>query len=140
MTVSSVSATEQEERRIDAALDLENHNRDSVYNVPGYRPVRRELAHAPVRVSGELPADLEGAYLRNGTNSQFDNGRIRLHAFSGAGMLHQIQISSGSATYSNSYVRTPRFEAERAAGRPAGSPTRSSPTWSPAGRARTGSP
>ena len=99
MTVSSVSATEEGERRIDAALDLENHNRDSVYNVAGYRPVRRELAHAPVRVSGELPADLDGAYLRNGTNSPFDNGRIRLHAFSGAGMLHQIQISSGSATY-----------------------------------------
>jgi carotenoid cleavage dioxygenase-like enzyme len=117
MTVSSVSAIEEEERRIDAALDLENHNRDSVYNVPGYRPVRRELAHAPVRVTGELPADLEGAYLRNGTNSQFDNGHIRLHAFSAAGMVHQIQISSGSATYSNSYVRTPRFEAERAAGR-----------------------
>lgn len=87
-----------------------------MYNVPGYRPVRTELAHAPVRVTGELSADLEGACLRNGTNSQFDNGCIRLHAFSAAGMVHQIQISSGSATYSNSYVRTPRFEAERAAG------------------------
>lgn len=32
-------------------------------------------------------------------------------------MIHQIQITAGTATYSNMYVRTPRFEAERAAGR-----------------------
>ncbi|MEW2397237.1 carotenoid oxygenase family protein [Streptomyces sp. NPDC046862] len=116
---SALSAAEidEEERRIDAALDLVNYNRDSVYNVPGYRPVRQELTHAPVRVSGELPVDLEGVYLRNGTNVQFDDSHVRLHAFSGAGMIHQIQITGGAATYSNTYVRTPRFEAERAAGR-----------------------
>jgi carotenoid cleavage dioxygenase len=36
--------------------------------------------------------------------------------FSGAGMLHQVQIANGAATYSNTYIRTPRFEIERAAG------------------------
>ena len=37
--------------------------------------------------------------------------------FNGAGMLHQVQIRDGRAWYSNSYVRTPRFENERQAGR-----------------------
>jgi carotenoid cleavage dioxygenase len=37
--------------------------------------------------------------------------------FNGAGMLHQVRIGAGRATYSNCYVRTPRFEAERARGR-----------------------
>ncbi len=107
----------QEEQRIDAEMDLEAHNAKSVYNVAGYRPVRRELSHSPVRISGTLPADLDGAYLRNGTNTQFDDSKVRLHAFSGAGMIHEIQIRDGAATYSNFYVRTPRFEADRAAGR-----------------------
>jgi carotenoid cleavage dioxygenase-like enzyme len=55
--------------------------------------------------------------LRNGTNTQFDVTHVRFHAFNGAGMLHQIQIRNGSATYSNTYIRTPRFVTEQAAGR-----------------------
>jgi len=31
-------------------------------------------------------------------------------------MLHQIQIRKGAATYSNTYIRTPRFLAEEAVG------------------------
>jgi carotenoid cleavage dioxygenase-like enzyme len=110
-------ALEQKERLIDLAMDVSAHNAASVYNVPGYRPVRAELSHAAVRVSGSLPVDLDGVYLRNGTNSQFDDPKIRLHAFSGAGMIHQVQIRHGAATYSNTYVRTPRFEVERSGGR-----------------------
>jgi carotenoid cleavage dioxygenase-like enzyme len=107
----------EEDRRIDAELNAERFNSKSVYNVPGYQPVRTELSRAPVRVTGKLPADLEGVYLRNGTNVQFDPTYIRSHAFAGAGMIHQIQIAAGAATYSNFYVRTPRFEFERRAGR-----------------------
>src|SRR5258707_12395139 len=107
-----------EDEAIDRALDVENFNRRSAYNFSGYWPVRDELRHAPVSViSGRIPKDLEGVYLRNGTNTQFDKSYMRLHAFSGAGMLHQIQIRGGKATYSNTYIRTPRFVAEDAAGR-----------------------
>ncbi|MBF4160603.1 carotenoid oxygenase family protein [Nocardioides acrostichi] len=102
---------------IDEQLDAPTYNRTSPYDVPGYRPVRWELGHTEVEVSGALPADLEGVYLRNGTNVQFDAERVRLHAFNGAGMIHQIQILDGTATYANAYVRTPRFEAEQEAGR-----------------------
>jgi carotenoid cleavage dioxygenase len=95
--------------RVEQALEVERFNRDSAYNRPGFKPVRRELTQAPVTVTGTLPADLEGVYIRNGTNPQFDRSRVRYHMFSGAGMLHQVQIANGAATYSNTYIRTPRF-------------------------------
>jgi carotenoid cleavage dioxygenase len=106
-----------EDSRIDALIDAAKWNRDSLYSHPGFAPVREEHRHAPVRISGTLPADLEGVYLRNGTNVQFDEARTRAHCFNGAGMLHQVQIAGGRATYSNTYIRTPRFEYERLAGR-----------------------
>ena len=104
-------------RLVDEELDAAAHNRTSPYDVPGFRPVHTELSHAPVAVSGHLPADLDGAYLRNGANVQFDNSHARLHPFNGAGMVHQVQIAGGRATYSNFYVRTPRFDFEQRAGR-----------------------
>ncbi|MET0594304.1 MAG: carotenoid oxygenase family protein [Polyangiaceae bacterium] len=108
---------DREQARIDAALDVENFNRRSPYNVAGYRPVHTELRHAAATVSGRLPADLEGVYIRNGTNVQFERSHNRLHAFGGAGMLHAVQIRDGAALYSNTFIRTPRFEAEYALGR-----------------------
>ncbi|KAF2187918.1 carotenoid cleavage dioxygenase [Zopfia rhizophila CBS 207.26] len=103
--------------RVFKLLDAANHNRVSLYTVPGQMPVHNELSHIEVQVSGTLPDDLEGVYLRNGTNIQFTPTNIRLHSFSGAGMIHQVQIRNGTATYSNFYVRTPRFEIERKIGR-----------------------
>jgi carotenoid cleavage dioxygenase-like enzyme len=110
-------ALEDDERRVAEALDAEGYNRRSLYNFFGFKPARTELSHAPVTISGRLPADLAGVYLRNGTNPQFEPSSARWHMFDGPGMLHQIQIADGAATYSNTYVRTPRFEFERAAGR-----------------------
>ncbi|RYY67830.1 MAG: carotenoid oxygenase family protein, partial [Comamonadaceae bacterium] len=95
----------------------DTYNARSPYSHPGFRPVRREHRHEAVQVHGALPDDLEGVYLRNGTNVQFDRVHTRAHCFNGAGMLHQVQVRGGRATYSNTYIRTPRFEYERAAGR-----------------------
>jgi carotenoid cleavage dioxygenase len=103
--------------RVRASLGVEAHNATTPYARPGYRPVHTELTEVPLTVQGTLPADLDGLYLRNGTNTQFARTDSRLHMFNGAGMLHQVRIASGRATYSNCYVRTPRFEAERALGR-----------------------
>jgi len=108
-----------EDDRIERELDVENFNQRSVYNVPGYQPVKTELRHAPVSVSGTLPPELNGVYLRNGSNVQFDRPRSRLHPFNGAGMLHQVQIKDGAASYSNTYIRTPRFDFEQQTGREA---------------------
>ena len=106
-----------EEKRILDALDVERFNRESVYNHPGFRPVRAEHSHVPLKVEGRLPEDLEGVYLRNGTNIQFDRVTTRSHVFNGEGMLHQVQVAGGRATYSNTYVRTPRYEYEKQVGR-----------------------
>ncbi len=114
---SSAAIFGEEDERIERALDIESFNRRSIYNHPGFKPVRDELSHASVRVEGRIPADLEGAYLRNGTNPQFETTHVRYHMFGGAGMVHQVQILDGEATYSNTYVRTPRFEFEREVGR-----------------------
>ena len=101
--------------RSDPAIDA--YNRDSAYGLPGFDPVHTELDRVELTSSAELPADLEGVYLRNGTNRQFDQTRSRLHMFNGAGMVHQVQIKAGKAWYSNTYVRTPKFQYERDAGR-----------------------
>lgn len=106
-----------EDERIDQAIDAPRYNESSLYSHPGFQPVRTEHQHAPIHVTGKLPADLQGVYLRNGTNVQFDRVHTRAHCFNGAGMLHQVQIADGEATYSNTYIRTPRFEFEQQAGR-----------------------
>jgi carotenoid 9,10(9',10')-cleavage dioxygenase 1 len=98
-------------------LNVEAHNQATDYSKPGFLPVRQENSHAEITVEGEIPADLSGVYLRNGTNYQFDEVASRRHMFNGAGMLHQVQINAGKATYSNTYIRTPRFEAERRLGK-----------------------
>lgn len=99
------------------ALRVEEHNAASPYARPGFRPVHEELDNVALEAVGTLPPELEGVYLRNGTNTQFAHSDSRMHMFNGAGMLHRIQIRGGRASYSNCYVRTPRFEAERALGR-----------------------
>jgi len=99
------------------ALDVEAYNRYSPYNAPGFKPVHTLCNATPLTVTGVIPHDLEGVYLRNGTNLQFPETDGRYHMFNGAGMLHQIQIAGGSATYSNTYVKTPRYCIEEAAGK-----------------------
>ena len=94
------------------ALDVDAYNRNSPYNAPGFKPVHALCSNAVLQVSGKIPDDLEGVYLRNGTNLQFEQTNGRYHMFNGAGMLHQVQIAAGKASYSNTYIKTPRYEIE----------------------------
>ena len=94
------------------ALDVDAYNRNSPYNSPGFKPVHTLCSNAVLQVSGKIPDDLEGVYLRNGTNLQFEQTNGRYHMFNGAGMLHQVQIAAGKASYSNTYIKTPRYEIE----------------------------
>ena len=66
-------------------------------------------------VEGEIPRELSGAYYRNGPNPQFAP-RGRYHWFDGDGMIHGFFFENGRCDYRNRWVRTQRFEAERAAG------------------------
>lgn len=66
-------------------------------------------------VSGEIPDFLAGTYYRNGPNPQFAP-RGRYHWFDGDGMIHAFRIRDGRVSYRNRWVRTARFQLERAAG------------------------
>ncbi len=82
-----------------------------------YAPTREEVTVEAVAIEGEIPHDLNGVYVRNGPNPQFDpHGRY--HWFDGDGMLHAVHFADGKATYRNRWVRTDGFERERDASRP----------------------
>src|ERR1700754_2356567 len=82
-TLDCDSGFEADDQRIAQALDAESYNRKSLYNFFGFKPPRPELSHAPVTISGRLPDDLTGVYLRNGTNPQFGPSSARWHMFDG---------------------------------------------------------
>ena len=86
------------------------------YGHPGFDPVHEELRGVPLAIEGDLPAELDGVFLRNGTNARFAPRRRR-HMFDGEAMLHMIELRGGEARYSNTYVRTPRTAWIEAAGR-----------------------
>ncbi|TFV55335.1 9-cis-epoxycarotenoid dioxygenase [Mycobacterium sp. PS03-16] len=72
-----------------------------------YAPVADELTAFDLPVEGEIPADLEGWYLRNGPNPRQPTG----HWFTGDGMIHGVRIENGRAAwYRNRWVRTESFE------------------------------
>jgi carotenoid cleavage dioxygenase-like enzyme len=66
-------------------------------------------------VTGEIPAELAGSYYRNGANPQFPQ-LPSYHIFDGDGMIHAFEFANGTCRYINRWVRTQRFDAERAAG------------------------
>jgi carotenoid cleavage dioxygenase len=66
-------------------------------------------------VQGDLPRELCGTLWRNGPNPQFAP-RGAYHWFDGDGMIHAFRFRDGRVSYRNRWVRTARFQAERAAG------------------------
>jgi carotenoid cleavage dioxygenase len=87
-----------------------------------FRPTRSNLAPIPfetdapdLKVTGELPRELNGTLYRNGPNPQFTAENA--HWFVGDGMLHAFHLENGRASYRNRWVRTPKWLAEHDAGR-----------------------
>ena len=80
-----------------------------------FAPVRKE-DDFDLAISGEIPREIAGVYYRNGPNPQFEP-RGDYHLFGGDGMVHAFSIENGAVGYRNRFVRTPRWEAEHAAGR-----------------------
>lgn len=72
-----------------------------------YAPVTEELTAVDLPVTGRLPAELTGWYLRNGPNpADATSG----HWFFGDGMVHGVRLDGGRATsYRNRWVRTSTF-------------------------------
>jgi carotenoid cleavage dioxygenase-like enzyme len=73
-----------------------------------YAPVTEEITASDIEVSGQIPAELEGRYLRNGANPITGESG---HWFLGDGMIHGVRLTGGNAEwYRNRYVRTPFYD------------------------------
>ena len=73
----------------------------------GLAPVADEITVTELPVTGAVPPELTGWYLRNGPNPREAESA---HWFLGDGMVHGIRIENGAATsYRNRWVRTKAF-------------------------------
>jgi len=79
-------------------------------------PVTDEVDVADLEISGQLPAGLDGAFVRNGPNPRFEP-LGKYHMFDGDGMLHSVRLVDGQAHYRNRWIRTAGLAAEERAGR-----------------------
>ncbi|WP_409474563.1 carotenoid oxygenase family protein [Streptomyces sp. HC307] len=82
-----------------------------------FTPVTEEVDEVDLEIQGELPAELDGVYLRNGPNPRFTPIGSYLFPIDGDGMLHGVWMSGGTARYRNRFVRTPALRAEEKAQR-----------------------
>jgi carotenoid cleavage dioxygenase-like enzyme len=86
------------------------------YLVGHHEPVTDESDHVDLEVSGEIPPQLFGTYMRNGPNPAFAP-LGRYHVFDGDGMVHAVHLEGGRATYRNRYVESVGLKIERREGR-----------------------
>ena len=87
---------------------------DHPYRTGPWRPQTQEWRADDLVVEGELPADLDGVYLRN-TENPVHPGIGRYHPFEGDGMVHLVGFRDGKAFYRNRFVRTDALLAEQQA-------------------------
>ncbi len=68
-------------------------------------PIQEERTLTELKVTGSLPRELDGRYVRNGANP-FSGTSV--HPFFGDGMVHGVRLRDGRAEwYRNRYVQTP---------------------------------
>lgn len=83
--------------------------------------LNQDMAPMPMALSGRLPRELAGAFYRNGP-ARHELGGVRYrHWFDGDGALQRYDLAPGgrgAITHRLRFVRTPKFEAVSAAGRP----------------------
>jgi carotenoid cleavage dioxygenase len=73
-----------------------------------FAPVMDELSEEKLAVSGQVPRELNGLYLRNGGNPRHGTPS---HWFFGDGMVHGVRLREGRAEwYRNRWVRTSKLE------------------------------
>ena len=86
------------------------HDRDLPYWEQGnFQAVTTEETISLLHVSGTIPADLSGLFVRNGSNPPTGTSP---HWFLGDGMIHGVRIEKGKAKwYRNRYVKTPLHQA-----------------------------
>lgn len=82
-----------------------------------YGPVKDELFMERLVTQGAVPLELDGTYLRNGSNPYYDP-YAGYHWFEGDGMVHACTFQNGVVTYCNRFVVTSRLQQEIKYGKP----------------------
>jgi carotenoid cleavage oxygenase len=72
-----------------------------------FAPVQDEITATDLPVTGTIPDDLDGRYLRNGPNPVVAPDPAAYHWFLGSGMVHGVRLRGGRAEwYRNRWVRS----------------------------------
>jgi carotenoid cleavage dioxygenase len=90
---------------------------DHPYLSGHHEPVRFEASAPDLIVEGELPDDLQGVFYRNGPEPLYPTREGDYHWFDGDGMVYAFHFGDGRVSMCNRWVRTEKFEREKAAGR-----------------------
>lgn len=92
-------------------LNLTDNGTTPFWLTGNFAAVHEECSTSALHVTGEIPKELNGLYVRNGANPP--SGKS-VDWFLGCGMLHGVDISEGKPRwYRNRYVKTPLLEEEQ---------------------------
>jgi all-trans-8'-apo-beta-carotenal 15,15'-oxygenase len=84
----------------------------------GYVGLQADVAPMPLTLRGRIPAELTGAFYRNGPARHMLGGQRYHHLFDGDGMVQKYSLSERGIVHQGRFVRTEKFLADSAAGRP----------------------
>jgi len=106
-----------------ARLNRKRLGADNAFMRGIHTPMGEELTIENLSVTGTIPTELDGRYVRIGPNPHHADGKGH-HWFVGDGMVHGVRLKGGKAEwYRNRYIRSNAIEAK--AGLPAaGGPRR----------------
>jgi len=79
-----------------------------------YAPVseERDVGEAELEIEGEVPAQLVGAYMRDGANVAYQPNHY-VYPLDGDGMIHAVYFNRGHVQYRNRWVQTSHLMTER---------------------------
>lgn len=72
-----------------------------------HKPMNAELTLNALEVSGTIPAELDGRYVRIGPNPATEPNHAAYHWFTGDGMVHGVRLQRGKALwYRNRWIKS----------------------------------
>lgn len=95
-----------------ADLNRKRLSADSAFLRGIHTPMREEKTLEGLAVTGTIPAELDGRYVRIGPNPYSGDGKGH-HWFVGDGMVHGVRLRGGKAEwYRNRFIRSRSLEAQ----------------------------
>lgn len=91
------------------------------YLMGNYAPVQEENEPYLIsneHITGRVPRDITGVYLRNGPNPKYIPSNGRQHWFDGDSMIHAIRIKNGKIHYMNKWALTDKLKEEIKSNKP----------------------